>query len=28
VDVRLDPDTWALFQADFGRRELERQLSN
>jgi len=26
--VRLDPDTWALFQADFGRRELEQQLSN
>jgi hypothetical protein len=19
-DVRLDPDTWALFEADFGRR--------
>jgi len=24
VDVRLDPDTWALFQADFGRRELRQ----
>ena len=24
VDVQLDPDTWALFQADFGRRGLER----
>ena len=28
VDVRLDPDTWVLFQADFGRRELERQQGN
>jgi hypothetical protein len=26
--VRLDPDTWALFQADFGRRQVGPQLRN
>jgi aminopeptidase N len=28
TEVRLDPDTWALFQADFGRRQVGPQLRN
>jgi len=28
AEVRLDPDTWVLFQADFGRRQVGPQLRN